>query len=665
MAARGLPACGFLVSATKGGSVPVAVEKRAKGKKVTVISNVQGNARALCTSLTTLLGVGGTTHERGPKAYDVEVQGEQVDRVTAALGQLGCLRGLPRSRETATTVIERDAAHDAFLVGAPRERKARHEKPAIVLEPPPENAPCKKWHGDWMYCRGCCEEPDPNDVWDLRSELAPELRAARPVRSSRSSPLEASLRCLGMLAEQGDAVRDWIATRLLLEQEALRKQVAPQPSLCAAPRVAPSDTKFLCKECGASFSLAKTLKRHMQQHQEERRGAAQAQPVNAVSAGYMATEDTSWRRSTYEEEAVYAAEEEAWDDWPEAIDDTEEYRAPQNAASLSSWISVAVGSRGSRAKPKRSRQKPEIATGPSVACPICGGRFPSAEIERHVDVCLTVQQPVGNASSVTANSGASDDADAELPQELLESLLHLDLSVETATRFWERFERATARGSGGSVQDRFIAALEATLSEELFEDDDDDRAARSAMPSEPLAQSAAEVEAESADFCQVKSRRARRWDASSRNDSVQHHQAGIAAQEPTAAKASSRSAERGAAKAPPARARNNKQAKAAEKAEIAPKTEQERPDTAQPQKVAQHEAQPIGVWLREALSPLLAVDEVEAVLAGVEVVLSCSDDAEAADNASDLLAAELPAGSELGDAVLSEFKRRLAVVVRQ
>ena len=41
----GIPACGFLVSATKAGQVPIAVEKRAKGKKVTIISNVSGNAR--------------------------------------------------------------------------------------------------------------------------------------------------------------------------------------------------------------------------------------------------------------------------------------------------------------------------------------------------------------------------------------------------------------------------------------------------------------------------------------------------------------------------------------------------------------------------------------------------------------------------------------------
>ena len=49
-----------------------------KGLLLEVISGVRGNARALCTALTTLLGVGGTVHAKGALA-DVEVQGEQAD----------------------------------------------------------------------------------------------------------------------------------------------------------------------------------------------------------------------------------------------------------------------------------------------------------------------------------------------------------------------------------------------------------------------------------------------------------------------------------------------------------------------------------------------------------------------------------------------------------
>lgn len=87
-----LPACGFAVYADKAGQLPLAIERRAKGKRVTVINGVKGNARALCQSLTTLLGVGGTVHSKG-QLFDVEVQGEQTERVSSALRQLACVRG--------------------------------------------------------------------------------------------------------------------------------------------------------------------------------------------------------------------------------------------------------------------------------------------------------------------------------------------------------------------------------------------------------------------------------------------------------------------------------------------------------------------------------------------------------------------------------------------
>ncbi|CAE7181405.1 unnamed protein product, partial [Symbiodinium microadriaticum] len=127
--ARGLPSCGFAVFADKGGQPPLLVERRAKGKRVTVISGVRGNARALCTALTTLLGVGGTVHAKGALA-DVEVQGEQVERVAQALTQLGCLRGPTGAKAPApATVVERGCGYDSFLKeeeGTRKERKERH-----------------------------------------------------------------------------------------------------------------------------------------------------------------------------------------------------------------------------------------------------------------------------------------------------------------------------------------------------------------------------------------------------------------------------------------------------------------------------------------------------------------------------------------------------------
>jgi len=68
MASRqGVPACGFGVSATKKGELPLRIEKRARGKKVTLIPNVVGDASKLARALMGMLGVGGTARQ-GEKA---------------------------------------------------------------------------------------------------------------------------------------------------------------------------------------------------------------------------------------------------------------------------------------------------------------------------------------------------------------------------------------------------------------------------------------------------------------------------------------------------------------------------------------------------------------------------------------------------------------------
>lgn len=109
-----LPACGFAVYADKGGQLPLAIERRAKGKRVTIINGVKGNARALCQSLTSLLGVGGTVHSKG-QFFDVEVQGEQTERVSSALRQLACVRGPGGVKLKEPAVVERGCAYDEFL----------------------------------------------------------------------------------------------------------------------------------------------------------------------------------------------------------------------------------------------------------------------------------------------------------------------------------------------------------------------------------------------------------------------------------------------------------------------------------------------------------------------------------------------------------------------
>merc|ERR1719387_2220143 len=94
----GIPGCGFFIAATKAGDFPLSIEKRANRKNVTIINNVRGNAGALCKTLTTMLGTGDTVHQKGPIA-EVEIQGEQIERVKHVLLQLGCVRGLAANKD--------------------------------------------------------------------------------------------------------------------------------------------------------------------------------------------------------------------------------------------------------------------------------------------------------------------------------------------------------------------------------------------------------------------------------------------------------------------------------------------------------------------------------------------------------------------------------------
>ena len=55
----GPPPPPYSVGGTKKGAMPVSVEKRAKGKVVTVIANLGGDLKTLCTELKHALGTGG------------------------------------------------------------------------------------------------------------------------------------------------------------------------------------------------------------------------------------------------------------------------------------------------------------------------------------------------------------------------------------------------------------------------------------------------------------------------------------------------------------------------------------------------------------------------------------------------------------------------------
>ena len=72
---------GFTVGGTKKGGMPVTVEKRPRGKTVTVIGNVKGDKDELIKLLKHSLGCGG--HAVGPMV--VEIQGDHHDAIQALL----------------------------------------------------------------------------------------------------------------------------------------------------------------------------------------------------------------------------------------------------------------------------------------------------------------------------------------------------------------------------------------------------------------------------------------------------------------------------------------------------------------------------------------------------------------------------------------------------
>ena len=78
---------GFSVKRTKKGKLPISYENRAKGKKVTVISNVTGDSGILLQELKKKIGAGGVV--RGDA---VEIQGDHQVVVEKFLTGHPCLK---------------------------------------------------------------------------------------------------------------------------------------------------------------------------------------------------------------------------------------------------------------------------------------------------------------------------------------------------------------------------------------------------------------------------------------------------------------------------------------------------------------------------------------------------------------------------------------------
>lgn len=79
---------GFFVQRTKKGKLPISYENRAKGKKVTAIANVSGDANILLQELKKKIGVGGVV-----RGETVELQGDhQVQVEKFLLNHKSCLK---------------------------------------------------------------------------------------------------------------------------------------------------------------------------------------------------------------------------------------------------------------------------------------------------------------------------------------------------------------------------------------------------------------------------------------------------------------------------------------------------------------------------------------------------------------------------------------------
>lgn len=637
----GIPACGFVVQATKAGQLPLSIEKRAKGKKVTVIGNVKGNARALCTALTTILGVGGTVQDKGGGQADVEVQGEQMDRVGRALQQLGCARGLAVLAEP--TVVKRDCAYDEFLRQGGNQvdatstrRKPRHIAAVeIQFEEPPEDAPCRKWHGTWLYCRGHCEQTDLSGVWaeELNVPKIP-TKTASPTMSV--SAISSALSQLGMLAEIGAPVGAWLAQKEQLTLNAERRRVAPTPSLCAAANAAAATREvreFRCEQCGAAFGMKKTLQRHLKNHQQQTESA-------------VASTGSFWRQPTSEQ----SASANAWDEWGDEdaynnlmtpSDSDEEKRAPKNSINLMSFMTCPPTNRN-------QSKRWEAPTNEDMAqCPVCSRFFPLAEVEPHLDICLAGVPAETSAASSSGVLAHDADDDGTLPPELLESLLELELPEAAADFFWDRLADGMNRPGGKPVREAFLMAMEEALNFDMSRG----TGASSSMSSRgsldaPKTSNVISNGRGSVDIpVNPPQNQTQTLDTSAKATA-------------NATASSSGAAARGNRWNKKARANKEEVpsgyvgGKCNSQKEVIGNTNFDCADS------KSHAA-----WLCGVLADLIGTADAESVAAGIEIVLANEDDEDAASNAVELLMAEIP-DSARGKTVVADFRSRLNAPAR-
>ena len=580
--------------------------------------------------------------------------------------QLACVRGLAVSRETAAHVVERQVGqegYDGLLQQGEDRRKPRAE---VLVEPPPEDAPCRAWHSYWPYCRGSCTPARPGDgsaalfggLWDDCHERAILLApAGLPATSDRragtadKTALDGALERLGMLAQTGGAVSEWLRRQQNQEVATAQRRAAPVRSLCA-PGHAGEEGSFKCHECGASFATAATLKKHAAQHRRDRDAgeAAEAAPVGNWRSTPLALEAQEWGWESRGPAARAGDEAWAWSDDGED-DDPGGRKAP--TVSLAAFVKPAAR------KPAKARGGAQA----EAACPVCGKGFPIAEMDSHVDVCLS-------SGPAAASCGAGDDfpEDICMPEDLLEVFLEMDLAPEAASEFWRRYE-SMVQDARRPPRDAFSTALEAALSLPQ----EAGLASGSAAAGRP---SGAQRDLKGEDTGEDTGEADEEWHAvpaARQRRPPQNAKEARAGAASTAARESWQRRLQEPSAGPPGRWRKEReslgQPAGSGQDDLG---ERRRPaeegKEAEPYRFAAwlsdaEAARQVAAWLQGALTPALGSGAAEGVAVGVEVVLAnAADDPDAAANARMLLGMELEdvSGNARVIAALATFDKCLA-----
>ncbi|OLP87839.1 hypothetical protein AK812_SmicGene30893 [Symbiodinium microadriaticum] len=468
-----LPACGYVVNATKKGGLPIKVESRAKGKKVTIISGVQGDAQSLVSALGSLLGCGGSVcHAAGQK--QVLIQGDQTERIGGSLEQLGCLRGMAKAlqkKKSVEVTATRLCAYDKFLrQGDDKQSLAQKLQQEAHAPQTLPGAECFRWHGPWVYCRGCCEQTDLSDVWEERLDGTMAMESLdsmhaldMPVVWTTAAGLDAVLRKLGMVAEVGEAAQTWglrssnasEAWKGLTLAEYRRKAVAPgarlleypAPSGRAKPSGAPSvraqrageklrlrparpmkppqeQGRFACPTCGHNFSLRLTLKQHMMLSHGEKLVGPVPNLLNVKEPPARPRVPAPPRPLIPPKPPAKKSQSVKGQGPPQAVQDSQ--RAMELTPSEQSQLeeleshrecpickNYVVGESLDEHVDKCLSALQAVAGSYAwTECPICFERVHPDLLQSHVERCLTAEEP-SDTDSESQNSGAENDAEKQ------------------------------------------------------------------------------------------------------------------------------------------------------------------------------------------------------------------------------------------------------------